>query len=164
MILAIDLFVRRRIAQPAVDAFQLDPDTWPDNAARAASSAFVISTLGVAGIFAFYAMPMNSIWTIVLGATHVISVMGDVRFARIRRLFPDDGTPVIARVMQLVEIMALIMFLAFVIPYRSAAWTSLVAIFLAEVVVATAASYVSICDRPPPPRRRTSRAPSHAAS
>ncbi len=164
MIMALDSFIRIRLAQPAVDALQIDPDRWATSAARAASSAFVISCLGVAGIFAVGGMPQNSLWTIILGAAHVYSVRSDVSYVAMRRMMRDEFMPALARVMQLVEIVALLAFLAFVIPYRSALWTSLVAVFLAGVVISTAVAYVSVCDRPPPPRRRTSGRHSHVGA
>lgn len=162
--MTLDRFIRKRIAQPAVDAFQLDLDRWPASAARAASSAFVISCLGVSALFATFGMAQNSIWTIVLGAAHVYSVRSDVRYGAMRRMLRDEFMPAFARVMQLVELLALMAFLAFVVTYRSALWTSLVSVFLAGVAISTAVAYVSICSPPPPPRRRGSKIVFHAGA
>jgi uncharacterized integral membrane protein len=151
MISTIDELVRTRVAQPAVDAMGLDPAGWSRSAARTASSGFVVSTLGVAAIFATAAMPFASATTVLLGAAHVLSVRMDAHAGRIRRHVPLAA---FGRTFQLAETVAAMVFLAFVASRHSPIWTALVATYAMALLLADAVSYVSICDDPPPPSQK----------
>lgn len=153
MLETLDGLVLQRVAQPMVDALQLDPSRWPLRAAQAASSAFVVSCLGVAAIFALAAMPFNSATTIALGAAHVLSVRLDAHAGRLRHLNPLGP---FSRLFLVAETIGSTFLLGYVHHSGSAVWTALVAIFVAGLCMASAVAYVSICDRPPPPRRRGS--------
>jgi hypothetical protein len=151
MLETLDGLVLRHVAQPMVDALQLDPARWPRKAAQAASSAFVVSCLGVAAIFALAAMPFDSATTIVLGAAHVLSVRIDAYAGRLRQA---SALGPFSRLFLIAETIGCTLLLGYVHHAGSAVWTALVAVFVAGLCMAAAVAYVSICDRPPPPRRR----------
>lgn len=153
MLETLDGLVLRHVAQPLVDALQIEPSRWSRKAAQAASSAFVVSCVGIAAIFVLAVMPFNSVTTIVLGSAHVFSVRVDAHMGRLR-----IGSPLgpFSRLFLIAETVAATLFLGYVHHAGSAVWTALVAVFIAGLCMASAVAYVSICDRPPPPRWRGS--------
>jgi len=153
MLETLDGLVLRNVAQPLVDALQLDPSRWSRRVARAASSAFVVSCLGIAAIFAMAVMPFNSVTTVILGSAHVLAVRIDAHAGRLRHLGPMGA---FSRMFLIAETIGCTFLLGYVHHSGSAVWTALVAVFAAGLCMAGAVAYVSICDRPPPPRRKGS--------
>lgn len=154
MIEAMDGLIRGRVAQPAVDAFGIDPGEWSGRVAIMAASAFVVSCLAIATLLLWGNMAGTAAATVALGGFHAASVIVDARRGVVHRDHPLTRS---GRILQLGEMAGAMLLLAFVASYGMAAPTAAGCVLVIALVLAVAVAYVSICDRPPPPRRNASR-------
>jgi len=154
MLEALDRLLLTHVAQPAVDALQIEPTAWSRSAARTSSAAFMTSCLGIALLLVAAGRPFDCMAMLILGAAHVSSVQIDAYAGKLHR---DGASASFGRLFQIAETLMCTWLLTYVAKVGSAPWTALICVFLAALLIADAVAYVSICDKPPPPRRRNSR-------
>ena len=135
MIQTIDQAIRKMVAQPLVNALQLDIVRWPAAMERLASSTFLVVSSAIALLFLTSGMPVAAAISVVAGISHIVSIRTNLTMGMLGR---DNILGSMLRVARLYETIACLIFLSQLAQHPFGIWTNLMILFMAALLFSSA--------------------------